>query len=90
MSQKKPAFKFVVCINNADYPASLELHKIYRVVPDEDAAVDGDLRVIDESGEDYLYPAEYFVFVDLPRAVESPCYVPHDLPGDNEQAVAPL
>lgn len=70
MSQKKPAFKFVVCINNAYYPASLELHKIYRVVPDEDAAVDGDLRVIDESGEDYLYPAEYFVFVDLPRAVE--------------------
>jgi hypothetical protein len=70
MSQKKPAFKFVVCINNAEYPASLELHKIYRVVPDEDAAVDGDLRVIDESGEDYLYPAEYFVFVDLPRAVE--------------------
>ncbi|MDQ3172849.1 MAG: hypothetical protein M3Q91_03945 [Acidobacteriota bacterium] len=54
MSQKKPAFKFAVCINNADHPASLELHKIYRVIPDEDAAVDGDLRVIDESGEDYL------------------------------------
>jgi len=70
MSQKKPAFKFAVCINNADYPASLELHKIYRVIPDEDAAVDGDLRVIDESGEDYLYPAEYFAFVELPRAVE--------------------
>jgi hypothetical protein len=70
MSQKKPAFKFAVCINNADYPASLELHKIYRVIPDEDAAVAGDLRVIDESGEDYLYPAEYFVFVELPRAVE--------------------
>ena len=70
MTQKKPVFKFAVCINNADFPASLELHKIYRVIPDEDAAVDGDLRVIDESGEDYLYPAEYFVFVELPRAVE--------------------
>ena len=45
--------QFVVCINNKDYPASLELHKIYRVVPDEDAAADDDLRVIDESGEDY-------------------------------------
>jgi hypothetical protein len=39
-------------------------------LPDEDAAADGDLRVIDESGEDYLYPAEYFVVVDLPQAVE--------------------
>ena len=59
-----------VCISNADYPASLELHKIYRVLPDEDAATDGDIRVVDESGEDYLYPAEYFVFVELPKSVE--------------------
>ena len=62
--------KFVVCVNNSDYPASLELHKIYRVVPDEDAAADGDIRVIDESGEDYLYPADYFVAVSLPQAVQ--------------------
>jgi len=70
MSQRKPACKFAVCVNNTDYPASLELHKIYRVLPDEDAATDGDIRVVDESGEDYLYPAAYFVFVDLPRSVE--------------------
>ena len=70
MSQRKSASKFAVCINNADYPASLELHKIYRVLPDEDAATDGDIRVVDESGEDYLYPTEYFVFVELPRSVE--------------------
>jgi hypothetical protein len=56
-------------VNNTDYPASLELHKIYRVLPDEDAEVDGDLRVIDESGEDYLYPADYFVVVELPKEV---------------------
>ena len=62
--------EFVVCINNEDYPASLELHKIYRVVPDVDAAVDDDIRVIDESGEDYLYPASYFVTIKLPEAVE--------------------
>ena len=68
--QKKSALKFAVCVNNTDYAASLELHKIYRVLPDEDAAADGDIRVIDESGEDYLYPAEWFVPIELPQAVE--------------------
>jgi hypothetical protein len=67
---KKPALKFVVCLNNDDYLASLELHKIYRVLPDEDAARDGDLRVIDESGEDYLYSAERFVPIVVPEAVQ--------------------
>jgi len=47
----------------------LELHKIYRVLPDEGAAEDGDIRVIDESGEDYLYSADRFVEVDLPKPV---------------------
>ena len=68
--KKKPAHKFAVCVNNTEYPVALELHKIYRVLSDEDAAEDSDIRVIDESGEDYLYPAEYFVFVELPQAVE--------------------
>ena len=62
--------EFVVCINNDDYPASLELHKIYRVVPDEDVAADGDIRVIDESGEDYIYPASYFAHINVPEDVE--------------------
>jgi hypothetical protein len=62
--------EFVVCINNEGYPASLELHKIYRLVPDKNAAVDDDLRVIDESGEDYLYPASYFAPIKVPAAVE--------------------
>jgi hypothetical protein len=61
---------FAVCINNSEYPASLELHKIYRVLPDEGAEQDGDLRVIDESGEDYLYPGAYFMVLELPRDVE--------------------
>ncbi|MEO7969661.1 MAG: hypothetical protein ABI698_00045 [bacterium] len=60
----KPAYKFAVCINNADYPASLEVHKISRVLADEGAAIDGDVRLVDDSGEDYLYPAMYFVLVD--------------------------
>lgn len=67
---KHEAPLFAVCINNADYPASLELHKIYRVIRDEEAAQDGDIRVIDESGEDYLYPADWFATVKLPQAVE--------------------
>ena len=62
--------RFAVCVNNEEYPASLELHKIYRVLPDQDAEADGDMRVIDESGEDYLYPADYVVVVELPKAVE--------------------
>ena len=62
--------EFVVCINNDDYPASLELHKIYRVLPDQDAAADSDIRIIDESGEDYLYPASYFAPIKVPAVVE--------------------
>jgi len=49
-----------ICVNNSEYSASLELHKIYRVLRDEDAEQDRDVRVIDESGEDYLYPADSF------------------------------
>lgn len=67
--KSKTAVRFAACVNNSEYPASLELHKIYRVLPDEDAAADGDLRVVDESGEDYLYPADYFVIVELPQEV---------------------
>lgn len=70
MQEQKLTPLFAVCINNSGYPASLELHKIYRVLPDDDSATDGDIRVIDESGEDYLYPADYFVLVELPEAVE--------------------
>ncbi|MFP4191053.1 MAG: hypothetical protein ACLFU6_03170 [Candidatus Hydrogenedentota bacterium] len=62
--------QFVVCINNAGYPASLELHKIYRMMPDEDAAREGQVRVIDESGEDYLYPADWFVPIKAPPELE--------------------
>ncbi|MBL7178826.1 MAG: hypothetical protein ABIK98_07725 [Pseudomonadota bacterium] len=69
-TSKEISQEFVVCINNENYPASLELHKIYRVIPDEDANAEGDIRIIDESGEDYLYPASYFVPIDVPHVVE--------------------
>jgi len=67
---KKGSPQFALCIDNTGYPASLERHKIYRILPDEDAARDGDLRVIDESGEDYLYPAQQFLIAEWPKAVE--------------------
>ena len=60
MNKKK---KFVACINNSE--ADLELRKIYQVLPDKSAARDDYIRIIDESGEDYLYPASYFVFVEV-------------------------
>ena len=61
--------RFVVCVGNSDCE-DLELRKIYRVLPDKSATEDGYLRIVDESGEDYLYPAEYFLPIELPRAVE--------------------
>ena len=62
--------RFAVCVDNSEYPASLEMHKIYRVVPDKDAEREGDLRIIDESGEDYLYPDRYFVPIEVPQETE--------------------
>ena len=62
--------QFVICIANKGYAASLELRKIYQVVPDKAASTLHQIRVIDESGEDYLYPEDFFVPVQLPQAVE--------------------
>jgi hypothetical protein len=71
MRQAKPKRppRFAVCVNNASYEASLELYKIYTVIPDADAAREGDLRIVDESGEDYLYRGDRFVAIDVPRAL---------------------
>lgn len=62
--------QFAICVRNDDYPASLELRKLYPVLDDKFAAQHGMIRVIDESGEDYLFPSEYFVRVRLPETVE--------------------
>jgi hypothetical protein len=62
---------YVFCVKNDDYPVSLELRKVYRVVLDEWATAHGHIRIIDESGEDYLYPVGFFVPVALPEAAES-------------------
>ena len=62
---------FVVCVRNDGYLASLERNKIYTVLRDEAAERDGDLRVVDESGEDYLFAADRFVAIDVPAAVRA-------------------
>ena len=62
---------FVICIDNSEYPASLERRKIYEVLDDADAKKHGQIRVVDESGEDYLYPAECFVDANLPDEIRA-------------------
>jgi hypothetical protein len=63
--------RFAVCIKNEGYEASLERNKIYVVAPDPEAAKDGDIRIVDESGEDYLYPADWFVLIEVPKTVQA-------------------
>lgn len=69
MKRKKPEQRFVVCVRNDDCE-DLELRKIYQVLPDEAADKDGYVRIIDESGEDYLYPADYFLQIELSKDLE--------------------
>ncbi|NCO76070.1 MAG: hypothetical protein GW856_12690 [Cyanobacteria bacterium] len=57
--------KLVICIKNDDYLASLEIKKIYEIIPDEKAKKHNLIRVVDESGEDYLYPNSYFLPLEL-------------------------
>jgi hypothetical protein len=66
---KQPTKPFALCIDNTDYQGSLVLGKVYRIIPDAKAAKDDLVRIVDESGEDYLYHKSYFVFVDFPKAV---------------------
>jgi len=61
---------YVVCVDNAGYAASLEARKIYLRLPDERAEVDDLIRIVDESGEDYLYPSHLFVPISVPEAAE--------------------
>jgi hypothetical protein len=69
-TQEKAQPQFAVRINNEGYPASLELRKIYRVLPDKKAAKHSLMRVVDESGEDYRYPERFFVPIRLPQALK--------------------
>ena len=69
MGYKNNKYYFALCKDNKDCE-DLEKRKVYRVLPDDDAEKEGYLRVIDESGEDYLYPESYFIRVELPREAQ--------------------
>ena len=64
----RPQVRFAVCLTDSE--PDLEFRKIYKVLPDESAEKDNLLRVVDESGEDYLYPASYFAILELPEETE--------------------
>lgn len=70
MSERAVKKHFMICVDNRGYEASLEIRKIYEVLPDRMAERHHQLRVIDESREDYLYPGEYFAPVRLPSATK--------------------
>jgi len=70
MMTQKSHSKFVICLNNQGYEASLEVGKLYRLIDDEEAQVNGLIRVIDESGEDYAFSVQRFYAVELPQNVE--------------------
>ena len=63
------AKSFALCVDSTHYKASLIPGKVYRIIPDPQAAKDDLVRIVDESGEDYLYHKAHFVFVDFPRAI---------------------
>ena len=67
---KKQALQFAVCINNEGYEASLELGKLYQVIPDEEADANDLIRVVDESGEDYAFAATRFHPLEVPPVVQ--------------------
>ena len=69
MTNDQQISSYVLCIDDGGYPESLEVRKIYTVLPDERAAANNYIRVIDETGEDYLYPKKYFVSIELPPEV---------------------
>jgi hypothetical protein len=66
---KASSKKFVVCLKNKGYEVSLERRKIYQALPDPEAAKHRQIRVIDESGEDYLYPQSFFAPIELPQPI---------------------
>jgi hypothetical protein len=68
--KRKTIVKFAICINNEGYHASLEIGKLYRILPDDEAASHGYIRIIDESGEDYGYASDRFYPIEVPEALE--------------------
>ena len=84
--KRPPRFRLVVCLRNDDYPVSLEPRKIYCAVADRAAAAHNLLRVIDESGEDYLYPTEYFAPIRVAAPLRRALKIGRRATGDSLRA----
>ncbi len=67
---KNSKTQFALCLSNRDYPASLEVGKLYRLIEDAEAASEGYLRVVDESGDDYAFASSRFHIIELPAKIE--------------------
>jgi len=65
-----PGRRFVICINDGGYVDDLKVRTVYQILPDESAAKSNYIRIIDETGEDYLYPADLFATIEIPRELE--------------------
>lgn len=76
MKDEKSDVRFAICINDGGYVDDLRVRTVYQVLLDESAARSNYIRVIDETGEDYLYPANLFVPIELPREVEEALLLP--------------
>ena len=74
MAELGSSWQFAVCVRNDGYPGSLQLRRLYQVLPDSHAAQRRMVRVIDESGEDFLYPSDYLVPVNVPRQAAKALY----------------
>lgn len=70
MANQNKTTRFVICINNGGYVDDLKVRTVYQLLPDESAAKSSYIRIIDETGEDYLYPEELFASIELPRELE--------------------
>lgn len=70
MNADNTATRFAICINNSGYPDDLKVRVVYQILPDESAAESNFVRVVDETREDYLYPASYFIPIEVPREAE--------------------
>lgn len=71
MSEQTEKRQFAICVNNDGYEDDLKLRMVYQVLPDETAVRSSYVRIVDETGEDYLYPAAYFVMIDVPQEAET-------------------
>ena len=69
MKRRRPHVRYLLCVRNEGYPASLMTRRLYEHLPDPDAEAHGLVRVVDESGDDYLYPEKLFANLDLPMPV---------------------